>query len=514
MIIGTTTGYGGTGSYILEDYFDSSGTVTISAKMYGAVVKARILSPGTTLEVTEVVRGVVSSGQSIKGIAGLTLSVDGTSDEGIATASVSFDGNVLIVHSILSNVLSVGLEVKGTNNTILIGTSSNSTAVFIDGTITGSGGVGNYTLSSNVPTAAHEIFEVSIHHTGTGGIGTYGLSESKSPFSTPAEYKMTYTGTGGIGTYGLTTHQAKHTENMNVVQVVEGSYGDRRTACFTIIDLATLNSRAKGFKRGFVGYPYIYLTPGQYNVGARLDMESPRIDKVSVVDLLEVGKSYGGYSGGFEDRGWACFNPARTFAGPAGGLRSDLLVDLNTLRAYYHGEVVCVGKDAWDRTKNLTDTETFISFDLSTIEPNLRGFSESVRVGRFVYFAPLSSTPFDYSSKMIRLDLGETSVYQMYVDMKARGGVIKDQCVILDLSQANPNLLGFGGIVQHGRFLILSPFRNSYEPANGNFYSLTFFVHFSLHSILCFDDSLIHTYSIYMLILIHNCFCTLSVVPR
>ena len=64
---------------------------------------------------------------------------------------------------------------------------------------------------------------------------------------------------------------------------------------------------------------------------------------------------------------------------------------------------------------------------------------------------------------MIRLDLGDTSVYQMYVDMN----VIKDQCEILDLSQANSNLVGFGGIVQHGRFLILSPFRNSYEPANG-----------------------------------------------
>tara|TARA_A100001015_G_C14467833_1_gene510518 strand:- start:6 stop:557 length:552 start_codon:yes stop_codon:yes gene_type:complete len=138
---------------------------------------------------------------------------------------------------------------------------------------------------------------------------------------------------------------------------------------------------------------------------------------------------------------------------------------LATITYYYHGEVACVGQDAWDHKKNLTDA--FISFDLSTIEPNLRGFSEVIRVGRYAYFAPLGFTPFDFSSKMIRLDLGDTSVYQMYVDMKARNSVIKDQCEILDLSQANSNLVGFGGIVQHGRFLILSPFRNSYEPANG-----------------------------------------------
>jgi len=45
---------------------------------------------------------------------------------------------------------------------------------------------------------------------------------------------------------------------------------------------------------------------------------------------------YGGFSGGFEDHGWACLNPLRTFAGPVGGLRSALQVDKHQLRPYYH----------------------------------------------------------------------------------------------------------------------------------------------------------------------------------
>ena len=66
-------------------------------------------------------------------------------------------------------------------------------------------------------------------------------------------------------------------------------------------------------------------------------------------------------------------------------------------------------------------------------------------------------------------------------DMKARGGVIKDQCKILDLKQANPNLAGFGGIVQHGRFLILSPYRNTFEPANGILLISSYFIFIVLY---------------------------------
>lgn len=466
FIINTVTGSGQNGSYIIENSFDYTNVVTFTAINYGAVVQARIIQPGTTLEVTKIIRGVVSSGQMMNVSDGTsdTLSLDGTSETGIITATVSFDGNILIVHSIAQALLSVGMEIKSSNSTDLF---NPTTTITIISTTTGSGGVGNYTLSSSIDISAQEMIVVSIHYTGTGGIGTYGLNSTHTGYSNVfEEYRMTYTGSGGIGTYGLTAHQTKHTNIMTVIQVEEGSNGDRRTACITIVDLATLNPRAMGFRRGFVGYPYIYLSPGQYNVGVRLDMESPRIDKISIVDLLEADRKYGGYSGGFEDRGWACFNPSRTFTGPAGGLRSDLLVDKNSLRPYYHGEVLCVGKDAWDHTKNLTDA-SFFTFDLSTIEPNLRGFSEAIRVGRYAYFAPLSYTPFDYASKMIRLDLGSTSVYQMYIDMIASGGVIKEQCVILDLSQANPNLVGFSGIVQHGRFLVLSPYRNSFEPVNG-----------------------------------------------
>lgn len=45
-------------------------------------------------------------------------------------------------------------------------------------------------------------------------------------------------------------------------------------ACVTILDLGTKHPLAKGFRKGFVGYPYGYLAAGTYNVVVRLDMES------------------------------------------------------------------------------------------------------------------------------------------------------------------------------------------------------------------------------------------------
>ena len=107
----------------------------------------------------------------------------------------------------------------------------------------------------------------------------------------------------------------------------------------------------------------------------------------------ELGKEFGGYSGGFEDRGWACFSPSRTFSGPVGGLRSDLPVDKKQLRPYYHvkkikfytflfisyfgdvlfvflqGAVACVGPTAWNHSTSVKDG--MVTFDFSTMEPGM-----------------------------------------------------------------------------------------------------------------------------------------------
>ena len=63
----------------------------------------------------------------------------------------------------------------------------------------------------------------------------------------------------------------------------EGS-GDSRLACVTILYLETLHPDARGFKRGFMGDKYGYLTPAQFDVAIRIDV-SPHFLFYSVASL-------------------------------------------------------------------------------------------------------------------------------------------------------------------------------------------------------------------------------------
>jgi uncharacterized protein with NRDE domain len=49
----------------------------------------------------------------------------------------------------------------------------------------------------------------------------------------------------------------------------------------------------------------------------------------------------------------------------------------------------------------------------------------------------------------------------------AANGNIRKITNILDLSKVDPNLKGYSGMYTAGKFLVLVPYRNSYEPRNG-----------------------------------------------
>jgi hypothetical protein len=78
-------------------------------------------------------------------------------------------------------------------------------------------------------------------------------------------------------------------------------------ACVHVLDLATLHPRARGFRRGFLGYPYGYLSAGTYDVLVRMDLTNYTLSNVKIIDLFKIDPTYGGYSGGFTDGNWACF---------------------------------------------------------------------------------------------------------------------------------------------------------------------------------------------------------------
>jgi hypothetical protein len=139
------------------------------------------------------------------------------------------------------------------------------------------------------------------------------------------------------------------------------------------------------------------------------------IHSTKALDLGDVRIEYGGYSGGFVDGPWACFNPFRSFVGPIGGVRSRLEVDRNHLRPFHNAVVVCVNESAWEKNASIAMDNTEVrSFDLGDVQPPLRGFADAVKVGRFVYLAPFASDVHTYSNKLIRIDLGECACVVCY----------------------------------------------------------------------------------------------------
>ncbi len=133
--------------------------------------------------------------------------------------------------------------------------------------------------------------------------------------------------------------------------------------------------------------------------------------------------------------------------------------------------MVCVNGTAWDwdpqhdSLKSLEDQVR--QLDFSTIEDNLRGFSDAIRVGRYAYICPLSSTDTTYTSKLIRISLGVNNIIETLDATMALNGNIRKITNILDLSKVNSNLKGYSGMYTAGKYLVLVPYRNSYEPKNG-----------------------------------------------
>ena len=108
-------------------------------------------------------------------------------------------------------------------------------------------------------------------------------------------------------------------------------------ACIVVLDLESIHEDARGFRRGFLGtlghllleiiflyslvllvvwdnglpvvflmlivgmagYPYGFLSPGQYDIAIRFDVEDFGIHSTHALPLREVHPSFGGYSGGF-----------------------------------------------------------------------------------------------------------------------------------------------------------------------------------------------------------------------
>jgi len=252
--------------------------------------------------------------------------------------------------------------------------------------------------------------------------------------------------------------------------LIVSTVATRKAACIHVLDLGSVSDSARGFRKGFAGYPYGYLSAGHFSTLVRLNLEDLSLDSSRMIDLTILDRTYGGYAGGFDDGTWACFNPMLSYSGPVGGIRSDSPVDANQLRPYYYGEMLCVNTTAWEPTV-ASDFDLLKphvrTVDLTKIQESLRGFGDALRVGRFAYLAPLESAQNVYSSNLIRISLGNVDIGQTLLDLEESGNDVRTIVDILDLSKKSPLLRGYSGLFTSGKHLVLVPFRNAYEPQNG-----------------------------------------------
>lgn len=161
-------------------------------------------------------------------------------------------------------------------------------------------------------------------------------------------------------------------------------------------------------------------------------------------------------------------SPFRTFAGPIGGIRSTLEVDANHLRPYYYSSLLCINSTAWSHPNVTSIVEAnIVTLDFSSLEDDIRGFSDAIRVGRYAYFVPLNSGEHTFSYKLVRVSLGKTDIGTTLKEVYAAGASGRTVMEMLDLSKISPYLRGYSSIFSSGKHLILVPYRNSYEPTNG-----------------------------------------------
>ena len=254
-------------------------------------------------------------------------------------------------------------------------------------------------------------------------------------------------------------------ETMVNGKIVITGPGTRENACVHILDLVSLHPDARGFRRGFQEYPYAYLSPGEFNIPVRCNVCDFGLDTTVALDLGLVDNHFGGYSGGFSDHEWACFNPFRSYSGPFGGVRSREPVDQGHLRTYFHPEMLCIHKNGWEKIGSLSSSLRVMDF--SKVDVNLRGFSEAVRVGRFAYLTPFAMQSHVYAGQVVRIFLGAVSIGETLDYLSSTGGKLHDIITILNMKILDPRLAGFSGCFVSGKFLFLVPYRNKVELFNG-----------------------------------------------
>lgn len=238
-----------------------------------------------------------------------------------------------------------------------------------------------------------------------------------------------------------------------------------------VIDLTTKDPRLKGFVGGFASGDHAYFVPhfdGQNpgHVVARVRADGPEVD---FVDLWDVDTSLAGYFSGFayknergEELGFLV--PYCGTFGPVGGANTQLPTDNGNAGPggrrrqavggdqtveYFHGKLVRLRLG-----DNFTNTtECVDSLDLTSFDPDLKGFAGGVVVGRHGLLVPYKNADDSYFGKVVRIDL-ETFTVDSILDL-TRYPISSSTSEV-----GGSALRGFVGAVAWGRYAVLVPHRH------------------------------------------------------
>jgi len=84
---------------------------------------------------------------------------------------------------------------------------------------------------------------------------------------------------------------------------------------------------------------------------------------------------------------------------------------------------------------------------VSIVDITLRGYSDAVRSGRYAFLSPLASADHVYTSKLIRIDLGDVDIGVKIAQTYAAGGSIRDIVDVLDLAMIDTRLKGVANML-------------------------------------------------------------------
>ncbi len=194
-------------------------------------------------------------------------------------------------------------------------------------------------------------------------------------------------------------------------------------------DIATIDSRAKGFFGGLFDGRYVYFAP--FDNGTGNDGFAPRFDTTvpglstlaawSFFDTQTLATNAKGFYGMAFDGTYVYYVPNGSGSGPP----------RNGMATRYDSRLPYTAAGSWS------------TFDLTTVDPNAKGFFTAAFDGTYLYFVPCFT------------DTGFGGVVARYDTRLAFTAAASWS--VFDLTSANPLAKGYAGSAFDGRYIYFAP---------------------------------------------------------